>query len=113
MILRIIWCFVLCNCALVGKSASTAWTQWLGPEHNGCTSANSGWQPGATFHVCWRTSVGPGISSPLVINGCIYVHGRQDDKTDSIQCLDAEHGKPLWTQTYACRPYTRLGATNL
>jgi outer membrane protein assembly factor BamB len=47
----------------------------------------------------WKQAVGEGYSSPVVGDGRIYVHSRQEPD-EVVTALDLATGKPLWTQRY-------------
>jgi outer membrane protein assembly factor BamB len=84
------------------------WTHWRGASRNGITGEASLWQ-GAKWiepRPAWTKVVGLGSTSPLVVDGRLYVLGWHDGK-DHLQCLDAATGKNLWTQSYLCPQYGR------
>ncbi len=84
------------------------WPHWRGPSRNGTTAENSLWsgskwvEPKPT----WTKVVGLGCTSPLVVDGRLYILGWHDGK-DHLQCLDAATGKNHWTQPYPCPQYGR------
>jgi outer membrane protein assembly factor BamB len=89
---------------LVGAGAMLAaheqWPQWRGPNRDGVVPAASvpaSWPPDLTLK--WKQSVGEGYSSPVVANGRIYVHSRQDP-FEVVTALDLGTGQPVWTQRY-------------
>lgn len=47
----------------------------------------------------WTQAVGEGYSSPVVAEGRVYVHSRQDLE-EVVTALDLASGKVLWTQKY-------------
>jgi outer membrane protein assembly factor BamB len=84
------------------------WPHWRGPSRDGKTGEASLWQ-GTKWvqpQPLWTKVVGLGSTSPLVVDGRLYVAGWHDGK-DHLQCLDAATGKNLWTQSYACPQYGR------
>jgi outer membrane protein assembly factor BamB len=48
----------------------------------------------------WKTAVGGGYSSPVVSDGRIYVHARQEDQ-ETVSCVDLKTGRIIWNQSYA------------
>jgi outer membrane protein assembly factor BamB len=77
------------------------WPHWRGPNHNGI-SREQGWLdqwPQSGPPVVWKASVGTGFSSVAVSQGRLYSMGNQDN-TDTVYCLDAATGKPLWKHSY-------------
>lgn len=99
--------------AIAVLTASTAaaddWPHWRGPNRNDVVDEPSHWTNGAwpLGDVAWTANVGEGSSSPLVVDGRLYAMGWRDGK-DTVHCLDAQSGKPLWTQTYAAPRYGRV-----
>jgi outer membrane protein assembly factor BamB len=80
------------------------WPQWRGPNHDGVTSEQSGWN-GQTWDLTrkWQADVGTGMgASPIIAQGKVYVMGRFQDK-DTLWCLDLSTGKEIWKQQYAAR----------
>lgn len=87
---------------LVGltMTASAQWPQWRGPNRDGVVpkaSVPAAWPEKLTPK--WKQTVGEGYASPVVGDGRIYVHSRQDPD-EVVTALDLATGKPLWTQRY-------------
>jgi outer membrane protein assembly factor BamB len=74
------------------------WPQWRGPNRNGVSSEKVNWPAGGPRTV-WRAQVGIGFSSISVSHGRVYTMGNADEK-DTIWCLDAATGKPIWQHSY-------------
>jgi outer membrane protein assembly factor BamB len=77
------------------------WPRWRGPALTG-VSAETGWRdtwPAAGPPVAWRANVGTGFSAVAVSRGRLYTLGNADD-TDTVHCLDAATGQPVWTHAY-------------
>jgi outer membrane protein assembly factor BamB len=77
------------------------WPRWRGPQLNGIsteTNWSSQW-PKEGPQVVWKTAVGTGFASVSVSQGRLYTMGNDDDK-DTVYCLDAATGIPLWKHTY-------------
>ncbi len=89
---------------LLGAPAfASDWPQWRGPNRNGI-SAETGW----THHwgaggprKVWSAKVGEGFSSFAVVGGKLYTAGWANGR-DTIWCLNALTGKPIWTYSYPC-----------
>lgn len=98
---------------LAGLAIPTDWSQWHGTNRDGVTAETSGWPQGWPPRELWRTNVGLGVSSPLIVRDRVYAMGWKDDE-DYVYCLDAagEDGKPkvLWSKSYPCPPYSRKGS---
>src|SRR5690242_1856638 len=91
---------VLCA-ALALPAGAGDWRTWRGPNHNGITT-ETGWTeqwPATGPTVAWRAQAGVGFSSFVVSAGRVYTVGYADD-ADTVLCLDADSGKPLWTHSY-------------
>jgi outer membrane protein assembly factor BamB len=84
------------------------WPHWRGPNRNGTTSELSGWTGSGWLPAlpAWSRGVGLGSTSPLVVDGKLYVLGWSGER-DHLRCLDAASGAVLWTQSYACPKYGR------
>lgn len=100
---------VACICVLVlipsstGQAKPDSWNQWLGPNRNGHTSEPAGtWPP----KKLWEKRVGDSDSSPILVNGAIYVTTLSGRQT-SIKCLDARSGRLLWDGTSPGGKYGR------
>mgnify|MGYP000319744278 FL=1 len=81
---------------------SADWPNWLGPTHDG-VSKESDWG-NALENLKWKTKVGVGFSSMVVANGRLFTMGHDGQKRggkETVYCLDAMSGKPIWTDSYA------------
>lgn len=81
------------------------WPQWRGPFRNGeAVGARlpEEW-PSGPLPVKWRTPLGEGYSSPVIVGGRLYLHAREGER-EVVQCLDAETGEELWRFGYVA-PY--------
>lgn len=74
------------------------WPQWRGPNRDGVSSEDINWSVSGP-KIIWKAAVGTGFSSVSVSHGRIYTMGNADEK-DTIWCLDAATGKPIWQHTY-------------
>jgi outer membrane protein assembly factor BamB len=82
---------------------ATDWPQWRGPNRDGMSS-ESNWVanwPAEGPKKLWERKVGVGYSSMSVSKGRIYTLGNTDD-VDTIWCLDAGTGAPIWKYDYPC-----------
>jgi outer membrane protein assembly factor BamB len=84
------------------------WPHWRGPARNGTTRESSEWNGSKWVDPkpAWTKVVGLGSTSPLVVDGRLYVLGWHAGN-DHLQCLDAASGKIAWTQSYPCPQYGR------
>ena len=91
---------------VVSASAFGAdWPQWRGPNRDASIAdftAPKRW-PGQLSQR-WKVRVGEGHSSPVVADGRVYVHARQDDE-EVVRCLDLRTGDEEWQSRYRA-PYS-------
>jgi outer membrane protein assembly factor BamB len=74
------------------------WPQWRGPNRDGFSSEKINWPPDGPKTI-WHAQVGIGFSSISVSHGRVYTMGNAGEK-DTIWCLDAANGKPIWQHSY-------------
>lgn len=81
-------------------AAAQEWPQWRGPNRDGILA---GWQAPASWPdsltEIWRTPVGAGYASPLLVDGRAYALTRVDEQ-EVVSCLDAASGELLWQHRY-------------
>ena len=95
---------------LVAGVHAADWPHWRGPNRDGTTSEESGWERGAwPPRELWRTSVGIGSTSSLIVDGRLYTMGWANN-TDSVVCVDVRNGKELWRVSYPCPKFGRNAA---
>ena len=81
--------------------AASDWPQFLGPTRNGVyggTDLADGW-PASGPAVVWRKPVGHGFSGPVVADHKLILFQRRGDQ-ETVECLDARTGNPLWDAAY-------------
>jgi outer membrane protein assembly factor BamB len=94
----------LVGCALLLISSAVSaqdWPQWRGPNRDNKVVgfvAPATWP--ATLTQKWKTEVGAGEASPLLVGDKLYVFGRLGGD-EVTQCLDAATGKAVWQDKYA------------
>ena len=98
------------------------WPQWRGPSRTDVTSEKSGWPKGWPPKRLWKKNVGYGCTSPILVDGRLYVMGWNGKRSgnnpvgaDTVYCFEAVTGKLLWKQSYRCRYQGRFrtGDTSL
>jgi outer membrane protein assembly factor BamB len=113
---RFVWSLLVVFVTSAGAAPTAEWPCWRGPNRDGL-SAETGWN--ATWgengpKELWRVSVGIGFSSCSISGGRVFTMGNKDE-IDTVWCLDADTGRPVWTHTYPCRlgkyPGTRMTPT--
>lgn len=84
------------------------WPQWLGAKRDGSTPEKiAPWKEPLT--VLWKQPVGEGNSSPVVVDGKVYLHTRVKGKlVEQLSAFDAGTGKPLWQTPYERGKFTSL-----
>jgi len=94
----------------IGLASSADYPFWRGPSRNGHVPEDSGWDGNAwRIKETWRTNVGEGCTSPLVVGNRIYTMGWRDGR-DQVICLDLSDGKVVWSQSYDGPRYGRHAA---
>jgi outer membrane protein assembly factor BamB len=86
--------------------ASAQWAQWRGPNRDGIVpSANvpPAWPKQPVLK--WTQRIGEGYSSPVVDNGIVFVHSRQDPE-EIVTAFDLGSGKTVWSAKYPA-PFTK------
>lgn len=76
------------------------WSQWRGPARDGqvpVASAPASWPK--SLRQLWRVEVGEGYSSPVVSQGRVFIHARQDPD-EIVIAINLKDGKVLWQQKY-------------
>lgn len=87
---------------------SQDWPHWRGPGRSDVVAESSGWGTAdwSLKEAAWSKNVGEGSTSPLVVQGRLYVMGWAQGR-DSVRCLEAATGKELWKTDYPCPPHGR------
>ena len=81
------------------------WPQFRGPNSSGIGTGKPPVQFGPGEKVLWKVAVGPGLSSPIVWNGRIFLTEFDSaNKQLATLCIDQRTGKILWRRTV--RPET-------
>ncbi len=78
------------------------WTQWRGSQRDARVADGPSQWP-RTLKSKWKLAVGEGHSSPIVADGKVFIHARQQDD-EVVRCLELSTGKVVWTKQYAA-PY--------
>jgi outer membrane protein assembly factor BamB len=82
------------------QSNSANWPQWRGPDRDGHAVGfvpPKVWPERLTPR--WKTEVGLGYATPLLVGGRIYMFSRQLEN-EVMAALDANSGKVLWQTSY-------------
>ncbi|MBM3237787.1 hypothetical protein FJZ31_15975 [Candidatus Poribacteria bacterium] len=114
MVILSITVFALIDATTVALGAD--WPQWRGPNRKDITPESSGWPDSWPPKRIWSKNVGRGCTSPIIVDGRLYVMGWQGEGnlrenpigTDTVYCFNALTGEELWKQTYSCRYQSRV-----
>ena len=133
-----LWSFLFaCTLLLMGLGTTRAaddWPYWRGPEFNGISRATgilddfdpndveatddeNLWVGEEGSNVAWKRSDLAGRSTPVTMNGHVYVLCRVDPEKategERVVCLDAKTGKTVWEKRFnvwlSDVPDTRVG----
>jgi len=84
---------------------SKDWPQWRGPNRDNVWNETGILRtfPNKGLKFRWRTPVGPGWSSPVVVQGRVYLTDMRLEKPkawERIHCFKESTGKLLWSREY-------------
>jgi hypothetical protein len=86
------------------KSVNLWWPQFRGPNSSGLGAGSPPVHFGPAQNVLWKTSVGPGLSSPVVWDDRIFLtEFDQANKQLSTLSIERRTGTILWRRTVAPR----------
>src|SRR5262249_7519390 len=84
------------------NSGKVWWAQFRGPNSSGLGEGRPPVNFGPGQNVLWKTPVGPGLSSPVIWEGGIFLtEFDRANKQLSTLCIDRRTGKILWRHTVA------------
>lgn len=92
--------FVMILSFIVTQVAAQDWPQWRGPNRDGLVadfSPPASWP--SELNLVWRVPVGPGLSSPVLVGGRIYLMTREGSE-EVVTCFNADNGNILWQHRY-------------
>lgn len=84
------------------QAAPTGWFSWRGPSQNGSSAEKNLPDTIDGSKPLWTADF-PGMSTPVAINGKIYIMGylgEGPDLSEGVACFDAGTGKKLWEKLY-------------
>lgn len=93
--------------ALLNSSAAADWPQWRGKNRDGAWSETDVLRvlPRGGLEICWKARVGPGWSSPVIMQEQVYLTDvelrRQSNAVERVLCFDESNGKLIWKHEYA------------
>lgn len=92
--------------AAAGGAVGADWPQWRGPARDGRAigvELPASWP--ATITRVWHSPVGLGDATPALVDGRLYVFGREGEE-EVVRCLQAADGREVWRHAYAAVPVT-------
>lgn len=95
-----LFCVGVLTVFVVGHLHAQDWPQWRGPKRDGAVASFS--EPSAwpeRLEQRWRTEVGLGYATPVLVGKRLYLFTRQGEE-EVMQALDADTGKGLWRTAY-------------
>src|SRR5688572_4600080 len=95
--------------SITGAARADDWPQWRGPRRDGISLEKdwlSAWPSDRDPEVVWRIHVGKGHSAVSVSVGRAFTMG-WDGKEDTVHCLDARTGRPVWRKSYPSETITQ------
>ena len=101
LLLALVHLLIGCSGGGETQGGSRDYTQWRGPHRNGSASAFV--QPGQwpeQLERKWKTHVGQGYATPLVIGDIAFSFVRREAR-EVVTALDARTGEDLWYSGYA------------
>jgi outer membrane protein assembly factor BamB len=94
---------VVSNFAVAAQQGGkVSWPQFRGPNSSGLGGGKPPVNFGPDQNVRWKTPVGPGLSSPIIWEGRVFL--TEFDRTNkqlTTLCIDRRSGKILWRRTVA------------
>jgi outer membrane protein assembly factor BamB len=95
----------LVSALLAAPAAAEDWPQWRGPARDGAWTEQGVLTsfPAGGLPILWRAAVGPGLSSPIVAEGRVFLTDLELTRPmthERVLCFDAGSGRPLWTYAY-------------
>ncbi len=99
------FCLFVLLITVCSSSLSQDWPQWRGQNRDGvAVGAKLPAKWPEELPLKWKTSVGPGYSTPVLAAGRVFFLERKGDD-EVIRALDAETGNEVWKRAYSA-PYT-------
>jgi outer membrane protein assembly factor BamB len=89
---------------IIATMSGADWPQFLGPTRNGVYAGNdlgADW-PTEGPRRAWHRKIGEGFSGPVVANGKLILFHRINNE-ETIDCLNARTGEPIWSLHYPSR----------
>jgi outer membrane protein assembly factor BamB len=99
---RASWITVAATVALSSVAGAADWPQFRGPNASGIGDGTPPVEFGPSQNVLWKTTVGSGLSSPIVAQGRVFLtEFDRATKQLATLCIDQRTGKLRWRRTVA------------
>ncbi|MCM8539010.1 MAG: PQQ-like beta-propeller repeat protein [Lentisphaeraceae bacterium] len=93
--------YVLFTLLFTSVLTAADWPQFLGPNGNDITTADSSFDPDLTkWKKSWEVKIGVGYSAVAVEGDYAYTMGHDAKDTESVYCIDTKTGKTVWQHEY-------------
>src|SRR5258708_1471370 len=84
------------------NSGKVWWPQFRGPNSSGLGVGRPPVHFGPDQNVLWKSAVGPGLSSPIIWEGRIFLtEFDRENKQLATLCVDRRTGKTVWRRSVA------------
>ncbi|HYP13479.1 MAG TPA: PQQ-binding-like beta-propeller repeat protein [Bryobacteraceae bacterium] len=94
---RASWIALTATALLSSFATAAEWAQFRGPGSSGIGVGKPPVEFGPNQNVLWKTAVGPGLSSPILVKGRVFLTEFDSAaKQLATVCLDQRSGKLLW-----------------
>ncbi len=106
---RLFSVFALALTGFAASAAASDWPNWRGPNYDGVSTETKlveKWDPagGEGSNLLWKREVLGTRSTPIVMNGKLYVLVRDQRGTEvegeKVVCVDAATGEPIWEHRF-------------
>src|SRR5436190_21702963 len=106
---RASWIVVVATFVLSSFAGAAEWPQFRGPDSSGIGDGKPPVEFGPNQNVLWKTTVGHGLSSPIVVKGRVFLTEFDSAaKQLATLCLDQRTGKLLWRRTVAPSEFEKV-----
>ena len=88
------------------EATASSWPAWRGAHGDGRAgiTAAPNWDSGQPLPQRWRVPVGDGLAGPVVADGRVFVHSRQEDE-EFVRAFDVSSGTELWSESNTIAPW--------
>ncbi len=99
---RTSWIIAVATVVLSSFAGAADWPQFRGPNSSGIGDGKPPVEFGPNRNVLWKTAVGPGLSSPIIAKGRLFLtEFDRATKQLATVCIDQRTGEILWRRMVA------------